>query len=178
MRSRRRWRCRCCSRRRRPDVSRKLRAASRGNRRDSRQTDASRVLNSIAKAVTAYRDPVRIGFIKLADGGLTDNFAVSTLVISRLALGTPYAPMTERDAVSRPLCVADRPRAESTAGAHVAERADRSAARDRSVRASTCGSATLTSSRGCSRHRAPSSARKGCLTPGARSPGWKPRNCR
>src|SRR2546426_385967 len=61
--------------------------------------EASRVLNSIAKAVTAYRDPVRIGFIKLADGGLTDNFAVSTLVIPRLALGTPYAPMTERDAV-------------------------------------------------------------------------------
>jgi NTE family protein len=61
--------------------------------------DASRVLNAIAKAVTAYRDPVHIEFIKLADGGLTDNFAVSTLVISRLALGTPYATMTEHDAV-------------------------------------------------------------------------------
>jgi NTE family protein len=61
--------------------------------------DASRVLNAIAKAVTAYRDPTHIRFIKLADGGLTDNFAVSTLVISRLAYGTPYAPMTERDAV-------------------------------------------------------------------------------
>ena len=61
--------------------------------------DASRVLNSIAKAATAYRDPLRTEFIKLADGGLTDNFAVSTLVISRLALGTPYAPMTRRDAV-------------------------------------------------------------------------------
>jgi NTE family protein len=61
--------------------------------------DASRVLNAIAKAAAAYRDPVRVEFIKLADGGLTDNFAVSTLVISRLALGTPYAPMTERDAV-------------------------------------------------------------------------------
>src|SRR6267142_6431794 len=61
--------------------------------------EASRVLNSIAKAATAYRNPGRVEFIKLADGGLTDNFAVSTLVISRLALGTPYAPMTERDAV-------------------------------------------------------------------------------
>jgi NTE family protein len=61
--------------------------------------DASRVLNSIAKAAAAYRDPGRTQFIKLADGGLTDNFAVSTLVISRLAFGTPYAPMTERDAV-------------------------------------------------------------------------------
>src|SRR5882672_10405457 len=61
--------------------------------------DASRVLNAIANAVTAYRDPTRIRYVKLADGGLTDNFAVSTLVISRLAYGTPYAPMTERDAV-------------------------------------------------------------------------------
>jgi NTE family protein len=60
--------------------------------------DASRVLNSIAKAITAYRDP-RGRFIKLADGGLTDNFAVSTLVMSRVIYGTPYAPMTARDAV-------------------------------------------------------------------------------
>ena len=61
--------------------------------------EGSRVLNAIVKATTAYRDPKRARFIKLADGGLTDNFAVSTLVISRLAFGTPYAPMTERDAV-------------------------------------------------------------------------------
>ncbi len=61
--------------------------------------DGSRALNSIAKAIAAYRDPKHGRFIKLADGGLTDNFAVSTLVMSRLAYGTPYAPMTVRDAV-------------------------------------------------------------------------------
>jgi NTE family protein len=59
---------------------------------------ASRVFSGIAKALTAYRDPT-VRFIKLADGGLTDNFAVSTLVMSRLAYGTPYAPLTQRDAV-------------------------------------------------------------------------------
>jgi NTE family protein len=59
---------------------------------------ASRAFSGIAKAVTAYRDPA-VRFIKLADGGLTDNFAVSTLIMSRLAYGTPYAPLTERDAV-------------------------------------------------------------------------------
>ena len=63
------------------------------------QPEGSRVLNSIAKALAAYRDPDRVRFIKLADGGLTDNFAVSTLVVPRLVFGTPYAPMTERDAV-------------------------------------------------------------------------------
>jgi len=61
--------------------------------------DASRVLNTIARATAAYRDPKHVRFIKLADGALTDNFAVSTLVMSRLVYGTPYAPMTERDAV-------------------------------------------------------------------------------
>jgi NTE family protein len=62
--------------------------------------DASRDLNAIAKAVTAYRDPSRTRFIKLGDGGLTDNFAVSTLVMTRLVYGAAHAPMTERDAVA------------------------------------------------------------------------------
>ena len=60
---------------------------------------ASRDFNAIIKATTAYRDPTRVRFIKLADGGLSDNFGVTNLTISRLAYGTPYAPMTERDAV-------------------------------------------------------------------------------
>jgi NTE family protein len=61
--------------------------------------EGSRVLNAITKAIAAYRDPARTRYIKLGDGGLTDNFAVSNLVIGRLAFGTPYAPMSERDAV-------------------------------------------------------------------------------
>jgi len=61
--------------------------------------ETSRVMHAIVKATTAYRDPNGARYIKLADGGLTDNFAVSNMVISRLAYGTPYAPMTERDAV-------------------------------------------------------------------------------
>src|SRR5467141_1148399 len=85
--------------RRRPDVSGELRAAPRGIAAIRARPEASRVFNSIAKALAAYRDPMRIEYIKLADGGLTDNFAVTTLVISRLVYGTPYAPMTERDAV-------------------------------------------------------------------------------
>jgi NTE family protein len=60
---------------------------------------ASRQLNAIARATAAYRDPTHVRFIKLADGGLTDNFGVSTLTLSRVVYGTPYAPMTERDAV-------------------------------------------------------------------------------
>jgi NTE family protein len=60
---------------------------------------ASRQMSAILKATAAYRDPEHVRFIKLADGGLTDNFGVSSLTIARLAYGTPYAPMTEHDAV-------------------------------------------------------------------------------
>jgi NTE family protein len=40
-----------------------------------------------------------VRYIKLADGGLTDNFGVSLLTNTRTIYGTPYAPMTARDAV-------------------------------------------------------------------------------
>lgn len=60
--------------------------------------EGQRHANSIARALAAYRDP-RVRYIKLGDGGLTDNFGVSTLTMSRVIYGTPYAPMTERDAV-------------------------------------------------------------------------------
>jgi len=63
------------------------------------RSHGSRTLGAIAKATAAYNDRSRTHYIKLADGGLTDNFAVSTLSISRLAYGTPYAPMTDHDAV-------------------------------------------------------------------------------
>jgi NTE family protein len=60
--------------------------------------DSTLTLNAIARATDGYREP-RVRYIKLADGGLTDNFAVSTLTLSRIVYGTPYAPMSERDAV-------------------------------------------------------------------------------
>jgi NTE family protein len=58
----------------------------------------SQSLNAIARAINAYRDG-QVHYIKLADGGLTDNYAVSMLTQARVIYGTPYAPMTARDAV-------------------------------------------------------------------------------
>src|SRR4051812_8992463 len=59
----------------------------------------SHSLDAIARAVGAYRDG-RVHYIKLADGGLTDNYGgVSMLTTSRLIYGTPYAPMSAGDAV-------------------------------------------------------------------------------
>ena len=59
---------------------------------------SSRELDAIAPAVGSYRDG-KVHYIKLADGGLTDNFGVSLLTNTRAIYGTPYAPMTARDAV-------------------------------------------------------------------------------
>ena len=60
--------------------------------------EGSHAIRAISRAISAYSDP-NVKFIKLADGGLTDNYAVSLLTNARIIYGTPYAPMTARDAV-------------------------------------------------------------------------------
>jgi NTE family protein len=61
--------------------------------------DSPRGLKATEQAISSYRDPTRVKYIKLVDGGVTDNFGLATIANSRAVLGTPYAPMTERDAV-------------------------------------------------------------------------------
>ena len=61
--------------------------------------DSPRLLTAVEHALSSYRDPARGRFVKLVDGSVTDNFGLSTLMVSRAILETPYAPMTERDAV-------------------------------------------------------------------------------
>jgi NTE family protein len=60
---------------------------------------ASKTLSAAAQAVMAYRDPNRMKYVKLVDGGLTDNFGLSSILIGRSASKTPYGPLTARDAV-------------------------------------------------------------------------------
>jgi NTE family protein len=60
---------------------------------------ASKALSAAAQAVIAYRDAKRMKYVKLVDGGLTDNFGLSSILIGRSASKTPYGPLTARDAV-------------------------------------------------------------------------------
>ena len=60
--------------------------------------ETSHEIAAIYRSHVAYRDP-HVKYIKLGDGGLTDNFAVSTLTVARMVYGNPYAPMSARDAV-------------------------------------------------------------------------------
>jgi NTE family protein len=56
-------------------------------------------VRAFAQALTRYRDPAQIRFVKLADGGITDNFGLSGVTIAREAAGLPYAPLTRERAV-------------------------------------------------------------------------------
>ncbi|MFZ3322481.1 MAG: patatin-like phospholipase family protein [Usitatibacter sp.] len=62
------------------------------------KAQTSNDLRAISRALGAYRDR-QVHYIKLADGGLTDNYGVSLLTNARIIYGTPYAPMTAPDAV-------------------------------------------------------------------------------
>jgi NTE family protein len=64
----------------------------------SEHAAAPALLKADARALLAYRDPQRMKYIRLLDGGLTDNFGLSGLTIARAAADTPHAPLTPRQA--------------------------------------------------------------------------------
>lgn len=57
------------------------------------------LLRETARAFEAYRDPSRMKYVHLTDGGVADNFGLSSLVTIRRAAGKPYGPYSARDAV-------------------------------------------------------------------------------
>ncbi len=61
--------------------------------------NAPAVLRANAQAVRRYREKKDLKYVKLLDGGLTDNLGLSGLLIERLGATAPYEPMTEREAV-------------------------------------------------------------------------------
>lgn len=60
---------------------------------------ASRLVRSIAEAMKTYRDPQGPGFVMLVDGGVTDNFGLSSILVSRAYSNNAYGPMTAKDAI-------------------------------------------------------------------------------
>jgi NTE family protein len=61
--------------------------------------DMPLALRAIARTVADFRSLEKGRYVKLIDGGVTDNFGLAAIFQSRLALGTAYGPLTERDAV-------------------------------------------------------------------------------
>jgi NTE family protein len=60
---------------------------------------AAGIAASTARAVRNYRDPARMRYVKLADGGLTDNQGLASILIARAVSGDAYGPLNEADAV-------------------------------------------------------------------------------
>ena len=57
------------------------------------------LLRETARSFRFYREPERMQYVHLTDGGVADNFGVSSLVTLRAATQTPYAPFSPTDAV-------------------------------------------------------------------------------
>jgi NTE family protein len=64
-----------------------------------RDRRASELVRSTARAFESYRDPARVRFVHLVDGGVADNFGLSNLIMMRRTATTPFGPFTARDAV-------------------------------------------------------------------------------
>jgi NTE family protein len=60
---------------------------------------AAGTVASTARAVKNYRDPSRMRYVKLADGGLTDNQGLASILIARAVSGNAFGPLREADAV-------------------------------------------------------------------------------
>lgn len=52
-----------------------------------------------ARAARAWRDPERVGYLHVADGGVIDNFGVSSLLVMDEAVGGELGPFSREDAV-------------------------------------------------------------------------------
>jgi NTE family protein len=61
--------------------------------------NAPAVLRANAEAIKRYRNPEQVKFVKLLDGGLTDNLGLTGLLVERLAARAPHEPLGEEQAV-------------------------------------------------------------------------------
>lgn len=61
---------------------------------------SSKTVHAAATALKAYRDPSRVNYVKLVDGGVTDNYGLSSILLGRAVSRTSYGPLTARDAVT------------------------------------------------------------------------------
>ncbi len=67
--------------------------------RSAGNPEAPAVLRAHADAIMRYRENHDIRFVKLLDGGLSDNLGLSGLVLARLAADKPYEPLTPAEAI-------------------------------------------------------------------------------
>ncbi len=62
--------------------------------------DTSPIVKAYLKALEDYRNGDKIKYVKLLDGGLTDNWGLSAFNVQMAAAREPWRPMTKADAIS------------------------------------------------------------------------------
>lgn len=61
--------------------------------------EATAAMRAHARALESYADPDEVKFVKLLDGGITDNYGTTGLAVERARAQVPYAPLTAAEAV-------------------------------------------------------------------------------
>ena len=61
--------------------------------------EATSAMKAQARALESYGNPDEVRFVKLLDGGITDNFGTTGLAVERARAQAPFAPMTPEEAV-------------------------------------------------------------------------------
>lgn len=62
--------------------------------------DTSPIVRSYINTLQSYRDPSKIKYVKLLDGGLTDNWGLAGFNVQLASAPEPYRPLTKADAIS------------------------------------------------------------------------------
>ena len=61
--------------------------------------EATSAMQAYGRSLETYRDPEKVKFVKLLDGGITDNFGTVGLAMERAKAQNPFGPLTEAQAV-------------------------------------------------------------------------------
>ena len=61
--------------------------------------EATAAMRAHARALESYTNADEVKFVKLLDGGITDNFGTTGLAVERARAQVPYAPLTASEAV-------------------------------------------------------------------------------
>ena len=61
--------------------------------------ESTSAMKAYGKTLETYRNPAKVKFVKLLDGGITDNFGTTGLSVARAKAQNPYGPLTEVEAV-------------------------------------------------------------------------------
>lgn len=67
---------------------------------EAKNRDASPNVRAYINALTQYRNTSKIGFVKLLDGGLTDNWGLAGINVALGAAPEPFKPLTREDAIT------------------------------------------------------------------------------